>query len=128
MSRPHVLVIVADPEHPDCDCEPRCVSVSAECPASDLPDALWPHAFCAIWEECGCPPDRDEDPCPSSPTGEHKFVGTVLMQPTARCFVAQNDYLADAAQDISDEPGRYPVEFDFDGCDLILERAPGGES
>jgi len=43
------------------------------------------------------------------------------MAPTSQCFVADNDYLASAADAVTDEPGRYPVDWNtFDGTDLVL--------
>lgn len=93
-------------------------------------DAADPHtAACAMWVECGCEPGEDpalteEEPCPSSPTGEHRLFVFGLAKPAGECFVAANPHLGDAARDLHlCAPGCYEVDYDVvdeEGLNLLL--------
>jgi hypothetical protein len=107
---PHILIV-----HPDPDAETaEDLPVTVECPNRHL----GPRADCASWLPCDCtyddPYEIADDPCPTSPTGEHRYVSYEgLCAPTGQCFVATNDDLRDAAVDsgIVTGPGRYEVGY-----------------
>lgn len=119
---PHILIVQPDPDAETVEDLP----VSVECPNRRHD----PRADCASWFPCGCTADDPyeiaDDPCPHSPTSEHKYFSCEgLCAPTDQCFVAGNDDLSDAAADsgIVAGPGRYEVGFEVeDETGLSLHR------
>lgn len=91
------------------------------------------HAACAMWVECACDPGEDpayveEEPCPTSPTGEHRMFSFGLAQPAGECIVADSPDLADAADDLRlTAPGRYGVGYDVEDEQYLYLHLDGSE-
>jgi hypothetical protein len=52
---------------------------------------------------------------------EHQHIGDLgWCTPSARCYLAQYDELADAAEDVATEPGRYPVHHTFEDYNVVV--------
>lgn len=140
MSRTHVLVITID-RCPEClpdgalcaDCtEEPALSYDIECPG--VTDA----SGCRCWWECMDCTRRARDDVefaerlPEEPVHgvQHAWIGGIgFCTPSDQCAVQLSDYVPDAASYVASEPGRYPVDFDFeDGALSNLHPLTGAAS
>jgi len=125
---PHILIVTFDP-CPECPPDGRCddctdypeIDYAIECPGRT--------EQCRVWWECiDCTRKANADE--SGAFGEHlheepehgvqhRWLGGVgYCTPGDGCAVQLADSLPDCASEVATEPGRYPVDYDFDDGEL----------